>query len=94
MLDNKSIFVMLAYIRHSYELKRGGTLLGIFVFLSLTYLLIKMLADPHRLLIPITWIGWVHFYFGNQLKHTIQLHGGYCGALWMGTSLLNDLQRK
>lgn len=24
----------------------------------------------HRLLIPIPWIGWVHFYSGNQLNHT------------------------
>lgn len=38
----------------------------------------------HRLMIPITWSYPVHFYFGNQLKHTIQLHGGYCVALWKG----------
>lgn len=35
---------------------------------------------PYRLLIPITWTGWVHFYSGNQLNRTIQLHEGFCWA--------------
>lgn len=39
---------------------------------------------------PITWIGWMHFYFGNQLKHKIQLHRGYRGAAWTETCLLQS----